>query len=171
MKKLAQLWITLCLALPGLIAHGDTTLVANINGYSLDADRELIQFTAIQFSDDRVDRLFSDGDSLPENVDTRIDGNGLTLIPGLIDAHGHVLNYGLSLFRVDLIGTRSEQSAVQRVVDFAAENTELDWIQGRGWNQVLWTSNSFPSAASLDTALSINFKVQSNTLVNLSNVM
>ena len=82
MKKLAQLWITLCLALPGLIAHGDTTLVANINGYSLDADRELIQFTAIQFSDDRVDRLFLDGDSLPENVDTRIDGNGLTLIPG-----------------------------------------------------------------------------------------
>ena len=154
MKKLAQLWITLCLALPGLIAHGDTTLVANINGYSLDADRELIQFTAIQFSDDRVDRLFLDGDSLPENVDTRIDGNGLTLIPGLIDAHGHVLNYGLSLFRVDLIGTRSEQSAVQRVVDFAAENTELDWIQGRGWNQVLWNSNSFPSAASLDTALS-----------------
>ena len=154
MKKLAQLWITLCLALPGLIAHGDTTLVANINGYSLDADRELIQFAAIQFSDDRVDRLFSDGDSLPENVDTRIDGNGLTLIPGLIDAHGHVLNYGLSLFRVDLIGTRSEQSAVQRVVDFAAENTELDWIQGRGWNQVLWNSSSFPSAASLDTALS-----------------
>ena len=154
MKKLAQLWITLCLALPGLIAHGDTTLVANINGYSLDADRELIQFAAIQFSDDRVDRLFSDGDSLPENVDTRIDGNGLTLIPGLIDAHGHVLNYGLSLLRVDLIGTRSEQSAVQRVVDFAAENTELDWIQGRGWNQVLWNSNSFPSAASLDTALS-----------------
>jgi predicted amidohydrolase YtcJ len=39
-------------------------------------------------------------------------------------------------------------------VDFAAENTELDWIQGRGWNQVLWNSNSFPSAASLDTALS-----------------
>ncbi len=154
MKKLAQLWITLCLALPGLIAHGNTTLVANINGYSLDADRELIQFTAIQFSDDRVDRLFSDGDSLPENVDTRIDGNGLTLIPGLIDAHGHVLNYGLSMLRVDLIGTRSEQSAVQRVVDFAAENTELDWIQGRGWNQVLWNSNSFPSAASLDTALS-----------------
>ena len=154
MKKLAQLWITLCLALPGLIAHGNTTLVANINGYSLDADRELIQFTAIQFSDDRVDRLFLDGDSLPENVDTRIDGNGLTLIPGLIDAHGHVLNYGLSMLRVDLIGTRSEQSAVQRVVDFAAENTELDWIQGRGWNQVLWNSNSFPSAASLDTALS-----------------
>lgn len=153
MRKLAHLLITLCLALPGLVAHGDTTLLDNINGYSLDVDRKLIQFAAIQFSDDRVDRLFSAGESLPESIDTGIDGNGLTLIPGLIDAHGHVLNYGLSLLRVDLIGTPSEQDAVQRVVEFAAENSQLDWIQGRGWNQVLWDSNSFPSAASLDTAL------------------
>ena len=143
------------LGLAGLtsLALADTTLISNVNGYTLNSDRELVRFSALQFTDDSVDQTFSVGDALPVTVDTRIDGNGQTLIPGLIDAHGHVLSYGLSLLRVDLVGAASEAEAVQRVADFAAQNNELDWIQGRGWNQVLWDSNSFPTAASLDAAL------------------
>lgn len=131
----------------------DTTLYTNVNGYTLDANRELQQFSAIQFSDDRVDRVFAEDDELPEEVDVRIDGGGQTMIPGLIDAHGHVLSYGLSLLRVDLVGTETEQEAAQRVGDFAENNEQLEWIQGRGWNQVLWDSNEFPSASSLDAVL------------------
>ncbi len=138
----------------GTTVFADTTLITNLNGYTLNSSRELQQFAAIQFTDDRVERVFADGEELPEEVDTLIDGNGQTLIPGLIDAHGHVLSYGLSLLRVDLVGTETEQEAVQRVADFAAENEQLAWIQGRGWNQVLWDSNEFPSAATLDAALS-----------------
>ena len=33
---------------------------------------------------------------------------------------------------------------------FVEENSELEWIQGRGWNQVLWDSNEFRSAATID---------------------
>ena len=130
----------------------DTTLYLNVNGYTLDANRELRQFSAIQFTDDLVDRVFSEGEELPEQADNLIDGDGQTLIPGLIDAHGHILSYGLSLLRVDLVATETEQDAVQRVVDFAKGKEQLEWIQGRGWNQVLWDSNEFPSAASLDAA-------------------
>jgi len=132
----------------------DTTLYMNVNGYTLNASRELQQFHAIQYTDDRVDRVFTEGEELPEQADLLIDGEGQTLIPGLIDAHGHVLNYGLSLLRVDLIGTQTETEAVQRVVDFAQNSEQLEWIQGRGWNQVLWDSNEFPSAVSLDAVLS-----------------
>lgn len=132
----------------------DTTLYTNVNGYTLDSSRELQRFSALQFTDDRVDRLFAADEALPEGVDRVIDGAGQTLIPGLIDAHGHVLSYGLSLLRVDLVGTETEQEAAQRVADFAAENEQLEWIQGRGWNQVLWDSNEFPSAASLDALVS-----------------
>lgn len=135
-------------------AFADTTLITNLNGYTLDSSRELQQFMAIQFTDDRVDRVFAADEELPEEVDTLIDGGGQTLIPGLIDAHGHILSYGLSLLRVDLVGTGTEQEAVQRVVDFTERSEQLEWIQGRGWNQVLWDSNEFPSAASLDAALS-----------------
>ncbi|MBL4580516.1 MAG: amidohydrolase [Gammaproteobacteria bacterium] len=130
----------------------DTTLYTNVNGYTLNANRELQQFSAIQFTDDLVDQIFAEGEELPEQVDVLIDGAGQTLMPGLIDAHGHMLNYGLSLLRVDLRGTETEEEAVQRVVDFTENNEQLEWIQGRGWNQVLWDSNEFPTAASLDAA-------------------
>ena len=39
------------------------------------------------------------------------------MIPGLIDAHGHVLSYGLSLLRVDLVGAVSESEASGSVLD------------------------------------------------------
>ena len=135
------------------LVFGDTTLLSNINGYTLDANRNLVRFTALQFTDYRVDRVFQTGDTLPDSVDSTIDGDGKTLIPGLIDAHGHVLNYGLSLLRVDLVATTTELEAAERVARFDNANPELEWIQGRGWNQVLWDSNSFPNTASLDALI------------------
>jgi predicted amidohydrolase YtcJ len=155
MKKLflCALILSLGAALSASLV-ADTTLYMNVNGYTLNANRDLQQFNAIQFTDDRVDRVFVEGEELPEQADLLIDGDGQTLIPGLIDAHGHILSYGLSLLRVDLVGTETETEAVQRVVDFAENSEQLEWIQGRGWNQVLWDSNEFPSAMSLDAALS-----------------
>lgn len=139
------------LALP---ASADTTLISNVNGYTLNSDYELIEFNAIQFTDDTVDGIFGAGDELPDDADELIDGGGRTMIPGLIDAHGHVLGYGLGLLRVDLVGTTSEEEAAERVRAFAEANPDVEWIQGRGWNQVLWDSNEFPSAASLDAVVS-----------------
>ena len=136
------------------ICLADTTLITNVNGYTLNSDYELLQFNALQFTDDTVDAIFGAGDELPDDADETIDGDGRTLIPGLIDAHGHVGSYGLGLLRVDLVGTTSEEEAAQRVLEFAEANPEVEWIQGRGWNQVLWDSNEFPSAASLDAVVS-----------------
>lgn len=148
MKKILAAFL-LCFVVPGLL-FADTTLLHNINGYTLDQNKNLIQFSALQFTDDRIDRLFVEGDTLPEDIEQSIDGDGITVLPGLIDAHGHILSYGLSLLRVDLTGTSTEQEAAERVAAFYTQNSALDWIQGRGWNQVLWDSNSFPTAASLD---------------------
>lgn len=147
--------LTLSLFLPSVLL-AQTTLLTNVNGYTMldgggaGSTRERMRFSAIQFTGDTIDRIFSEGDELPDgDTMTVIDGEGKTLLPGLIDAHGHVLNYGLSLLRVDMTGTRSEQEAVARVFEFQQANPGLDWIQGRGWNQVLWDSNEFPSADTL----------------------
>ncbi|NKB33005.1 MAG: amidohydrolase family protein [Pseudomonadales bacterium] len=151
MKKFFLTLALLCLT---NFSFADTTLITNVNGYTLNSDRELIQFAALQFTDDKVDKTFTEEDELPDAVDQVIDGAGRTLIPGIIDAHGHVGSYGFSLLRVDLVGTSTEQEAADRVLAFAENNAELEWIQGRGWNQVLWDSNAFPSAASIDALVS-----------------
>ncbi len=129
---------------------GATTLVHNVNGYTLNRG-ELLRFVALEYDAGVVTRLYRDRDSAEaSSADTRIDGGGATLLPGLIDAHGHVSSHGRALATVDLLGVESEAEAAQRVAAYRDANPQVDWIQGRGWNQVLWPGKSFPARASLD---------------------
>lgn len=133
-----------------LSSFSQTTLFKNINGYTLNDSSQLIQFSAIQFTDDKVDKLFTSTEQLPQKNMTIVDGQGKMLLPGLIDAHGHVLSYGQSLMQVDLNGALSERDAVQRAIDFHHKNNGSPWLLGRGWNQVLWKNKQYPQAISLD---------------------
>ena len=144
---------TLLLAtLSPALVFAKTTLIKNVQGYTIAGDK-LAQFAAIQFTDDKIDKLYLATEPLPSTKElTIIDGQGKTLIPGLIDAHGHILSYGLSLLRADLINSSSEQDAINKTLTYAKANAGLTWIQGRGWNQTQWPSNAFPSAKSLDKA-------------------
>jgi hypothetical protein len=81
--------------------------------------------------------------------DNTIDAAGQTITPGLIDAHCHFLNLGIGLQQVDLIGTKSFDEMVQRVVDFQREKN-ADFIMGRGWDQNDWDKKTFPNKTKLD---------------------
>ena len=149
LSKTVKLALLLAAFSPALVL-AKSTLITNIDGYTI-ANNELTRFTAIAFTDDKVDKLYFVNDKLPTTKSiTIIDGQGKTLIPGLIDAHGHILNYGLSLLRADLVNSSSEQDAITKTLTYAKANSGLTWIQGRGWNQTQWPSNAFPSTKSLD---------------------
>ncbi len=151
LKTFSALLGATALAGAATLSNAQTTLISDVHGYTINEDHQMLEFSALQFTDGKIDRIYSAGEALPQDSDIiRIDGNGRTLLPGLVDAHGHVLSYGLSLLRVDLTGTSSEEEAVARIREFQAQNGNLEWIQGRGWNQVLWSSNEFPSASTLD---------------------
>lgn len=81
-----------------------------------------------------------------------LDARGATVLPGLVDAHGHVLNLGMSLLNVDLRGTRSKDEVLQRLRQQAARLPDGAWLVGRGWDQNDWPEKAFPSAADLDAA-------------------
>ncbi|UXI67282.1 amidohydrolase [Tahibacter amnicola] len=81
-----------------------------------------------------------------------IDAEGATVVPGLVDAHGHVLGLGLSLLNADLSGTVSKAQVLERLNAHAAKLPPEAWLVGRGWDQNDWETKAFPTAADLDTA-------------------
>ena len=83
---------------------------------------------------------------------TRLDLGSATVIPGLIDAHGHVAGLGLSRMRVELEGTRDKAEVLARLRAFADSLQPGDWLLGRGWDQNDWPEQVFPTAADLDAA-------------------
>ena len=78
------------------------------------------------------------------------NAEGKTIVPGLIDAHAHFFNLGMSMQQVNLFGTESYQEVLQRVVDFQKEKNS-DYILGRGWDQNDWETKEFPTKKELDS--------------------
>ena len=151
------------LALAALLAApaAADTLIHNANGIQAGADGRLVQFESMLIGDDgKVIQTFTAVQSPHAPKAVRIDAHGRTLLPGLIDGHGHVLDspgggpgLGLLLLQLDLTGTTSLADLQQRLKAYAAANPGSGWITGRGWNQELWPDKSFPSAADLDAVV------------------
>src|SRR5579863_3614216 len=75
-----------------------------------------------------------------------IDAKGATIVPGLIDSHGHVRNLGDMLGSLDLRGIASEREIVEKVREAARQHKPGEWIRGNAWDQNLWTVKQFPDA-------------------------
>ena len=133
-------------------AHADL-LLDNVDGIRIDERGEVDRFTALWIDDEgRVKQVLDRRDKRPD-TDYRLDGRGRVVMPGLIDAHLHVMGLGFGELTLDLSNTRSLGEAQQAIAQFAAENPGRPWIVGRGWNQELWGLGRFPTAAELDAAV------------------
>ena len=124
--------------------------------YTVDEYKPLA--TAIVVSGDKIVFVGSDREA---NVyrgksTTTIDLLGKTVLPGFADAHIHVLGVGQALRRVDLVGAKSFEDVVARVVARSKEAKPGEWILGRGWDQNLFPSREFPAHDALSRALPNN---------------
>ena len=75
-----------------------------------------------------------------------------TVVPGIVDAHAHLMNLGHSLLRADLVGARDLPEVLARLRDFERTLPPGAWLLGRGWDQNDWPGKRFPTAADLDAA-------------------
>jgi predicted amidohydrolase YtcJ len=146
MKRIAFALAAALLASP---ASADT-LIDNVNGMQVDAKGHVQHFTGLLIGDDgKVVRLLTAGQPRPTAAAT-IDEHGQMLLPGFIDAHGHVMELGRDALQLDLIGTHSVSELQQRLRDYASAHPNAKWILGAGWNQELWPDKRFPTSADLD---------------------
>ncbi|NBB40023.1 amidohydrolase [Sphingobium yanoikuyae] len=146
-------------------------VIDNVNGIAIGPDGKIVHFGALMIDDEgKVEKLIQGryqepeykpkkpkrGQPWPERPkgpSFKLDAGGKTLIPGLIDAHGHVMGLGLSLITLDLSDTKSLAEAQAKIRAYAQENTGHKWIIGTGWNQETWGLGRFPTAAELDAAV------------------
>ena len=75
------------------------------------------------------------------------------VMPGLQDAHGHLLGLGSSLVEVDLVGTKSFQEVVEKARAAASRLPKGAWVVGRGWDQNDWDQQRMPNHRALSEAV------------------
>lgn len=85
-----------------------------------------------------------------------VDLGGRTVLPGLIDAHVHLLWWAVARLRPDLTTSRSEADAVRKLREQAQNIPAGEWIVGHGWAHNLWEDSSLPGCKSLDEAFPAN---------------
>lgn len=132
------------------------TVIENANGYTLNKQGELVQFTALAF--DAQGKILAVGSAADVAAKApgarRVDMGGRTVLPGLIDAHGHVFGLGQMLTQLDLSQATSLEGALKAIGDYSRANAGQGWLRGRGWNQENWKLGRFPTAADVDTVVS-----------------
>lgn len=147
-------------ALFALPAQADT-LVDNVRGETIAADGTITPFVALVYDDTgTITAVYKAGDRLPKpskpgrgGYQFHLDGKGRVLLPGMIDAHAHVIQTGFALLTLDLSDTRSLGEALEKIGAFAKAHPDRPWIIGSGWNQERWDLGRFPTAAELDAVV------------------
>jgi predicted amidohydrolase YtcJ len=136
------------LAQPAAAQKADL-LLENANVYTVDPDRPRARAVAVAGK-----RILAVGDDLSSYVGPatkRIDVQGRTVVPGLIDSHVHLRNLGAMLETADFRFTKTTAEIAAWVKQEAAKRKPGEWILARNWDQTNW-GGAFPTARDLDEA-------------------
>lgn len=127
-------------------------LVVNARIHTLDAESSVAE--ALAWSTDGRIVALGDSAELAERFSQLepVDLDGRTVIPGLIDAHGHIMGLGLARLQADLVEAASVAEVIDRLREHAKRLPPEAWLTGRGWDQTRWPGQQFPTAADLDEA-------------------
>ncbi len=149
MKKLLLLFSTIYFVSCAPDKIPADLLIKNSTIYTVDKDFSTA--TAFVVKDGKILEIGLKPElELKYEIKETYDAKGNTIVPGLIDAHAHLYGLGLGLQNVDLIGTKSFDEVLGKLVAFQ-EKKQLPYIIGRGWDQNKWEDKNFPTKKRLDS--------------------
>lgn len=124
-------------------------IVFNATVYTIDSTFSIAEAFAV--NDGKIVSIGKSADILNTyDAKEKIDAQGKAIYPGFIDAHAHFIDYGQSLFSVDLVGCSSFDEVTERVKKFSKENPDETWIRGRGWDQNKFPGREYPNNQQLN---------------------
>ena len=85
-----------------------------------------------------------------------INLNGKTVVPGFIDSHIHVADFGKFLTWINLQNVKSIKELQKKVKERSEKISKERWIIGQGWNQTNFSEKRMPNSKDLDKATSEN---------------
>lgn len=124
-------------------------IIHNAKVYTVNDNFDIQQAVAVR--DGKIIAIGPEREILNQyKAERYIDCQGSAVFPGFIDSHCHFLSYGRKLSSVDLVGTKSFDEVLDKVVSFQKTNNRK-WILGAGWDQNDWQEKAFPDCHSLDS--------------------
>src|SRR5262245_50182017 len=126
------------------------TVLTNARVHTLD-ERGTVADTLV-VRDGRVAFVGRSSEITPAIGEPTLDLGGRAVLPGLVDAHGHLMYLARGRMALDVGGLAAEGIVAARVATAAAAAPAGEWISGRGWDQNLWPERAFPTRDSLDRA-------------------
>ena len=90
------------------------------NGNIVTMDKEYPKVQAVAVDSGKIVKMGNDSDILPLKAEQTkvVDLQGKLLLPGFNDSHMHLLSYGTSLVKANLIGTTSIEHLIDQMKDF-----------------------------------------------------
>jgi len=125
-----------------------------INGNIITMNKEMPKIEAICVKDGVIIKVGSTMDMLKvSDKNTKIiDLKDKTVVPGFIDSHLHLLNFGYSMTMIDVSKTKSIVE-IQKVIKKYIKDNNIPkgtWIRARGWNQDYIKEKRYPTKEELD---------------------
>ena len=82
--------------------------------------------------------------------DEIIDLGNAFVVPGFIDSHMHLLNYGTYLSNIPLLDCRNKEEVLSRIKSGVKTAAKGEWIRARGFNEELFDHPEMITKADLD---------------------
>jgi predicted amidohydrolase YtcJ len=83
-----------------------------------------------------------------------VDAKGACIVPGLVDCHVHMTEFGFFLQRPDMKNARSISEMQEKLRRYASRNKKSGWIQGGRWDHEKFAEKRYPTRWDLDEAVS-----------------
>lgn len=117
---------------------GPDTIFINGEVYTVDAGNSKVQAVAVI---DGMIKAVGTTEEISEMAGSNtkiVDLAGMTMTPGLIESHAHLMGIGYNKLELDLMYVKTYDELVEKVAEAVAKAEPGQWITGRGWHQDKW---------------------------------
>ena len=152
-RRRSFLFAALTLAVSGMARAALPPQLILFHGRVLTVDAQDSIAEALAIRDRKIVAIGTDRDilRLADATTRRIDLQGRTATPGLIDSHAHIADAGVEeLYHVHLSDVSTIGEVVRRVQAGIAGLKPGEWLQGDGWDEGKLAERRYVTASDLD---------------------